>query len=177
MQYKNEKRITIKFKICLSVIATTVVILAFGYSNIYDDKIHLHEQAMAKQKGLKEIESMKKEKQRLENNSDFGDEYKELVKKIGDKEREYDIFDYKSDLEGRINTIEVALADMQREMKDGAMPDKIVPDAENRIKSLTLVVTKYKEALKNAKGKPNFIYKELNNRFAKEIDSIYKKIN
>lgn len=115
-------------------------------------------------KNLSQVEKDKKEK--------------ELYAELGEKESEYGLYDYKEEIENRVETVYTAVQDMERDIERGAIPtESLKKDAEYRIKTFTPIIEKYKKILKEAEKESDYDYETLSKQFDDELNKAYDKTN
>ena len=103
---------------------------------------------------------------------------KELYEELGEKEYQYGVYDYKEEVENRVETVYTAVQDMKRDLERGAIPtDSLKEDAEYRIEKFTPLIDKYKKILKEAEKQSDCDYETLANKLDAELNKIYNKVN
>ena len=97
-----------------------------------------------------------------------------MYAELGEKESEYGLYDYKEEIENRVETVYTAVQDMERDIERGAIPtESLKKDAEYRIKTFTPIIEKYKKILKEAEKESDYDYETLSKQFDDELNKAY----
>lgn len=124
-----------------------------------------------------ELKRLKNELERLEDLKESTNkeekQYKELVEEIAEKEIQCETYDYKEEIQIRIDTIKTAISDNKVLMSRNGVSEKDIEECKFRNKKLSKMVDKYEILLKE----DNIDYKKLAGQLDDELNQVYEEIN
>lgn len=130
-----------------------------------------------KEKAFVELESLKDELEALADSKELSNkeenQYKELVEEIVKKEIECETYDYKAEIQMRIDTIKTAISDNKVFMSRDGVSKEDIKECKFRNKKLSQVVEKHEKLLEE----DNIDYQKLSEQLDDELNQVYDKIN
>ena len=126
----------------------------------------------------KELDTLEEKLEKMDEEGEYTiekeKEYKKTVEELANKELEYEMFDYKEEVEIRLGTVETAVEDMKIAVKKGIPEDK-KEDCNNRINKFSVIVEKYNKILDNVKSDEE--YEQIAKDLDVELEEIYQEVN
>ena len=131
------------------------------------------EKKLARLEKLREVELESKEILTKEEEKELSN----LPVKIQGIELECGLYDYKADIYVVLNTTEVCIKDMQRDLDTMELSEELVANIHDRINHLTPVYEKYKLIMEQAEQDPNTDYEAISKALYADMHAVWDIIN